>query len=151
MKTIGQVLVAGAVLLAVFAGGCGDSDSCAAESPVVQDIADCTARAGAVVPYQVQLCPTCNQNLTGCTVDMSAAPPAGGTIFLNPVVEACQTSAEAGCGAATCLANPTCSVTVPATSPNGAVFTVEVFDPGTNATRTGTLTVADQAPSCTFI
>jgi hypothetical protein len=144
MKTVGQGILAFAVVLAVFAGGCG-SDSCPSESPKVEAVANCSAPAGAQVSYQLRLCPTCNQNLTGCTVDMSAATTAGGTIFLNPVVEACESASS--CPPATCFVNPTCAVTVPAGAASSASWTVEVFD-GVSSTKTGTLTVGPT--SCQF-
>jgi hypothetical protein len=134
-------------VLALFAGGCGD-EKCASESPQVEAISSCTAPAGSQVSYQLRLCPTCNQNLTDCTVDMSDATPGGGTIFLNPVVEACEGST--GCGPATCLVNPSCSVTVPAGATSGTIWDVLVFDPASNQTRQGTLTAGGPA-SCGFI
>jgi hypothetical protein len=114
----------------------------------VDSVADCRARAGETVSYQLRLCPTCYQTLTGCTVDMSGADELGGTIFLNPTVDSCETDQVCG---PTCLANPsTCSVTVPANAGDGTQYIVEVHDPGTNAPVVGTLTIANEAPSCTL-
>jgi hypothetical protein len=143
MRTIGKAILAAVVVLAVSLGGCG-SDSCPSESPRVDAVANCSAAANSTVSYPLQLCPTCNQSLTGCTVDMSGADTSGGTIFLNPVVEACDSSAA--CGAPSCLSNPTCTVKVP-NALDGTTYTVEVHDPASGP-RTGTLTVATGAPSC---
>jgi hypothetical protein len=146
MGTIGKAILAAAVVLAVFAGGCGSEDSCPSESPQVDAVASCSAGAGAVVNYAIRLCPTCNQTLAGCTVDMQDAGSNGGTIFLNPTVEACGSASSCGPG---CNLNPTtCAFTVPAIAQNGWTFSVQVFDPGSGGTKSGTLTVVDQAPSC---
>jgi hypothetical protein len=138
--TIGKAILAAAVVLAVAAGGCGD-EKCASESPQVQAVADCRAPAGSSMSYELRLCPTCNQNLTGCTVQIEQE-----VIFLNPVVEACTNGSSCG---PSCLPNPsTCTFTVP-NAPNGTTYTVQVYDPGRGGTTTGTLTIAD-AKSCTL-
>lgn len=144
MKTIGQVVLAAVVLFAVFAGGCGD-ESCASESPQVEAVGDCSAVASTSVTFPLRLCPTCNQTLSGCTVDMSDVTATGGTIFLNPTVEACESAASCGPG---CNLNPAnCSFTAPNAAPN-TVYDVLVFDPGTNMTKSGTLTIVPGGPSC---
>src|SRR5512132_979112 len=68
-----------AAAVAFVAAGCGE-DTCPTETPQVSQVADCTVRPGAAVSYPVQLCPTCN-------VDLSAV--GAGAIFLDPKVEVC--------------------------------------------------------------
>jgi hypothetical protein len=146
MRTIGSAVLAAAVLLVVFAGGCGDDTKCTGESANVDSVANCRAKPGESVSYQLRLCPTCYQTLTGCTVDLSDVTPTAGTIFLNPTVDSCQTDQVCG---PSCLANPsTCSFTIPANAVIGTEYIVEVHDPGTAAPVVGTLTIADEAPSC---
>jgi hypothetical protein len=147
MRTIGSAVLAAAVLLVVFAGGCGDDTKCTGESPQVNAVGACSARPGDTVNYELRLCPTCNQTLTSCTVDMSGADQNGGTIFLNPVVDTCDTGDTCG---PSCLPNPaTCSVTVPSgATPGTTTYTVLVYDPGIGTTRNGTLAVGDQPPNC---
>jgi hypothetical protein len=148
MRNIGSAILAAVALLVVFGGGCGDDTSCASESPEVEAVADCSARPGAALSYELRLCPTCNQTLAGCTVDLSDATVNGGTIFLNPTVEACESAASCGPG---CNLNPTtCRFNVPASAQVGWTFNVEVFDAGSSGTKTGTLTVLDDAPSCSL-
>jgi hypothetical protein len=140
MRTFGKAILAALVVVAVLAGGCGE-DACPSESPQVEAVASCTAPAGSTVSYELRLCPTCNQTLTGCNADIQE-----GIIFLNPVVEACGSSAS--CGAPSCLNRPTCSFQVP-NATAGTVYSVQVHDPASNSTKEGTLTVGPPA-SCTI-
>jgi hypothetical protein len=145
MKTIGKAILAAAVVLAVLAGGCGD-EKCASESPQVQTLsADCEALPGQRVEFPLQLCPTCNQNLTGCTADMHGADATGGTIFLNPVVEACGTSSSCG---PSCATSPSACGFTPPGSAVGTFWTVTVYDPGSGKTKDGKLTIVSSGASC---
>jgi hypothetical protein len=147
MKTFGQVILAAAVVLALFAGGCGD-EKCASESPQVDAVGNCSAVANTAVSFPIRLCPTCNQTLSDCTVDLSDATSAGGTIFLNPTVEACDSASSCGPG---CNLNPsTCSFTAPNAAAT-TTYTVLVFDPGSNGTKSGTLTIVPGSPSCQLL
>jgi hypothetical protein len=140
---IGTAMFAAAGALALFASGCGGKESCPSESPKVNALAsNCEAVAGQTVSYPLQLCPTCNQTISGCDVQMS-----GTDIFLNPTAEAC--SSASSCPPS-CSAMPnTCSFKAPSAAP-GSTFTVSVFDPGTGGTKAGTLTIVASSPSCSL-
>jgi len=137
-----------AVAVAAFAAGCGN-DTCPTESPQVSGLpADCQVLAGQTsVTYPLHLCPTCNQTLTGCTADTSAATATGGVIFLNPVVEACSSSSS--CGAGCSASNATCTFTPPGNAA-GVRYTVQVYDPGSATTKSGSLTFVSGSASCAF-
>jgi hypothetical protein len=134
--------------IAVSLSGCGDANSCAAESPQVSALStNCSAVANTTVSFPIRLCPSCNQTLAGCDVDMSNATATGGVIFLNPTVEACEPPSSCS-GGPTCLANPTtCTFTAP-NAPVGTDYFVDVYDPSINDTRRGSLTIAAGSPSC---
>ena len=130
--------------LALAAAACNDN-TCPTESPQVSALADCTAGAGQLVSYEVRLCPTCNQTVSSCDVDMSDI--GAGNIFLDPKVETCTSSNS--CPPA-CQANAsTCNFTAPATP---GTYVVSAYDPATNTTQTGTLTVVPPggSASCDF-
>jgi len=127
--------------LALAAAACNDN-TCPTESPQVSALADCTEIAGQLVSYPVRLCPTCNQTISSCDVQIS-----GSTIFLDPKVETCTSSNS--CPPA-CQSSPsTCNFTAPTTP---GPYTVSVYDPATNATLDGVLTVVAPggAESCDF-
>ncbi len=133
--------LAAAAALAI--AGCG-SDKCPTESPGVNSVGSCQALAGATVNFPIRLCPTCNQTLSSCDTDLSAV--GSGQIFLNPVVEACTSSSS--CAGAGCSPNPaTCTFTAPAAAP-ATTYTVLVFDPQIQTTRSGSLTIVASSPSC---
>ncbi len=128
---------------ALAAAGCGGNDKCPTESPQVNTVGSCEALAGTTVNFPVRLCPTCNQTLSTCDAQIS-----GTQIFLNPTVEACSSSNSCAPG---CAPNPaTCSFTAP-NAGAGTVYTVLVFDPQTNTTRSGSLTIVSGSPSCTLL
>jgi hypothetical protein len=140
MGTIGKAILAAAVVLAVFAGGCGSEDSCPSESPQVTDMpAACTATPGQTVSYPLQLCPTCNQTFTSCDVQMS-----GTDIFLNPLVEACESASSCAPGCNT--RSNTCTIRLPVAAVD-TVFTVSVFDPA-SGTMSAPLTIVAASPVC---
>lgn len=136
-----------AAALALLAG-CGNENKCASESPQVSALpaSGCTVKVGEPVAYPIRLCPTCNQSLTGCEVDTSSATAAGGTIFLNPLVEACESSSS--CPAA-CNVSPAACTFTPPTSSTGVTYTVQVYDPGTGAVKASQLTTGSST-SCPF-
>jgi hypothetical protein len=127
--------------LALAAAAC--EDTCPTETPQVDDLADCTAGAGSLVQYPVRLCPTCDQVISSCDVQIS-----GTTIFLDPKVESCDPSNS--CPPA-CQANPsTCNFTAPS---GPGTYTVSAYDPARNQTVDGTLVVvaAGGLESCEFV
>lgn len=139
-----------AVFAAALVAGCGDSaKKCPTESPQVNNVpGNCTVAVGQPVTFPLQLCPRCNQSLTGCNVDMSSANASGGTIFLDPVVEVCDSGTSCP---PSCLANgATCSFTPP-TSNTGVSYTVTVYDPGTNGPRSTTITTGSSTSCPTSI
>ena len=102
------LLVAGVLL----AAGCGDSKSCASESPTVNKQTNtCSGMAaGQSVQVALQICPTCNQTDAECQVDLSAVST-DGIIHLDPLVHACDTSNSCP---PSCDASPlTCTFTSP--------------------------------------
>jgi hypothetical protein len=137
-----------AIAVSVSVSGCGDDNTCPAESPQVSALStNCSAVANTTVSFPVRLCPSCNQTLAGCDVDMSGATATGGLIFLNPTVEACEPPSSCS-GGPTCLANPTaCTFTAP-NAPVGTEYFVDVYDPAIHDTRRGSLTIVANAPSC---
>jgi hypothetical protein len=72
----------------------------------------------------------------------------GGTIFLDPIVEAC--SASSSCATSCSVTPTTCSFTVPASAAPNTTYQVSVYDTASNSTKTGTLTVVAGSPSCAF-
>jgi hypothetical protein len=142
-------LLAVALAGLAVAAGCGDSGKkCPTESPQVNDLANCSAVANTSVTYHLRLCPTCNQTLSGCDVDLSQVGTTG-QIFLNPLVEVCESAST--CGGAGC-ATPSasgCTFTAPNAAPN-TTYQVIAYDPLTNTQRSGTLTIVAGAPSCSF-
>jgi len=115
---------------------------CPTESPGVDKVQSCTARPGASVTMSVHVCQKCNQGTATCQVDVQ-----GSTIQLDPVSEACTDSSSCPPG---CSLTPTIACTFTAPSVEGA-YDVIVYDPATNSTRTGTLTVSATEPlACAF-
>lgn len=132
-------LAIAAAVGALALAGCGEK--CPTESPEVRQIQDCVVAPGSQVTVGVRLCPTCNQVLSSCEVDIQ-----GGTVFLDPVVEACESSA--GCPGE-CQAQPTtCSFRAPNET---GTYVIEAFDPNSNGTKTSELVVSASGPySCAF-
>jgi hypothetical protein len=134
--------VVGAVAVALAVAGCnGGTDSCPTETPDVEGIAtDCVVRPGATVSYPIRLCPTCNQFGAVCDAQIDA-----GQIFLDPRMEACESSTSCPSPAPACEANPlVCTFIAPTIE---ATYPVTVIDPG--GTFSGTLTVSSTLPlSC---
>jgi hypothetical protein len=130
---------AAVVAVALAAAACNE-DTCPTESPQVDDLADCTQVTGQLVSYPLRLCPTCDQVVSSCDVEIS-----GSTIFLDPKVETCDPSNSCP---PTCQASPsTCNFTAPAPGD----YLVEAYDPASNGTRTGALTVVASGPEfCDF-
>jgi hypothetical protein len=116
--------------LALAAAACNDN-TCPTESPQVSALPpDCTERANELVSYPIRLCPTCNQTVSSCDVQIS-----GSTIFLDPKVETCSSSNSCP---PSCQANAsTCNFTAPAPGQ----YTIEVYDPATNKTLIANLNV----------
>lgn len=134
-----RIRTAAVAALALAAAAC--EDTCPTETPQVSELADCTAVTGTLVSYEVRLCPTCDQVISSCDVQMS-----GNTIFLDPKVETCDPSNSC---APACQANPTrCNFTAPAPG----IYTVQAYDPARNTTVSGTLDVVATggAASCSF-
>jgi hypothetical protein len=134
------------VAAGLAAAGC-NSDKCPTETPQVSGISpSCTEVAGQPVSYPLRLCPTCNQAGATCDVDLSAVNTTQ-DIFLDPKVETCSSSNS--CPPA-CDPNPLlCNFTAPTTPGD---YTVTVFDPATNGTRVGRLTVIASGPeSCAVV
>ena len=130
-----------AVALAAL-GLAGCEEKCPTESPEVQRVQDCTYPPGAQVSMRLQVCEKCNQDATECQVDIQ-----GNTIQLDPVSEACEDASSCPPG---CNLDPNITCTFTAPAEEGA-YTVIVYDPATNETREGVLTVAAGAsPSCEF-
>jgi hypothetical protein len=138
--------IAGGVVAAVGVALSGCGSSCPTESPQVQDVQSCTASPGAQVPVGVQLCPTCNQMLAGC----SGSPISSSEILLDPVVEACDSGV---CNdPPSCDLNSACTITAPMVP--GAYTVSVVANPSVEPPEfvTGTLTVVEASgpASCTF-
>lgn len=138
MKITRAIIAAVAALAAV---GCGDE--CPTETPKLDHVGSCTAQPGATVSYPVQTCETLG---TACDVDMSGVGNGSGTIFLDPRIQVCDGGGPS-CPATCSPTQTTCSFTAPA---QGS-YSVSAFDPCTNQTKTGLLTVdALQTPDCTL-
>ncbi|MFO0582073.1 MAG: hypothetical protein U0229_07375 [Anaeromyxobacter sp.] len=130
-----------AAAAALVLAACGDK--CPTESPNIDKVPSCTYPPGATASVTIRVCEKCNQSATTCQVDIQ-----GQTIQLDPLSEAC--SDASSCSGASCNINPniTCSFQVPATT---GIYTLLVYDPGTNGPKQGTLTVAQGAvASCAF-
>jgi hypothetical protein len=129
--------------LAAALAACGTNDKCPTQSPKLSQVADCTARPGATVNYQLQLCPTCNQSGATCNVQMS-----GTDIFLDPTVEACTGSNS--CPPPTCDTGVfNCTFTAPTAV---GTYNVTVVNGDTGAVVPRTLTVdATASPSCSLV
>lgn len=141
MRTWARNAVGAAAVALAIVGCNGGTGSCPTETPQVSALGDCTQVANQPVSYPVQLCPTCNQIISACDVQV-----AGNTIFLDPRVETCD--ATNSCPPACAQNTSACSFTAP---PTPDVYVVEAFDPASNQTRTGTLTVVASGPeSCSF-
>jgi len=131
-----------AAALAFVAAGCGN-DKCPTESPQVNALGECTELANTTVSFPIRLCPTCNQTLSSCDADMSGVGAGSGTIFLNPVVEACTSSSS--CGAGCNLSTNTCTFKTPATPGD---YVVSAYDPAHPDTpRIGALHVVSSPPT----
>ncbi|HSD21108.1 MAG TPA: hypothetical protein VLC54_13770 [Anaeromyxobacter sp.] len=131
---------------AVGLSGCGES--CPTETPKVEAFATsgCTATPGATVTVPLRLCPTCNQTAASCDVDVSQASRSN-EIFLDPVVEACQSASSCP---PTCDPNAiNCSFAAPS---QPGRYDLIVFDPATNTTLQEQLDVVASGPtSCSGI
>lgn len=129
-----------AVALAAVVAGC-NGETCPTETPKVDAIAgSCQQVTNEPVRYPVRLCPTCNQIVSACDVEIS-----GNRVFLDPRVETCDASTSCP---PTCEANPSaCTFAAPAPGE----YIVEAYDPGTGSTQTGTLVVVASGPEfCDF-
>ncbi len=137
---------AAAAALGFLAAGCGDN-KCPTESPEVRALGGCTALASQTVSFPISLCPTCNQTLSSCDADMSGVGAGSGTIFLNPVVEACTSSSSCGAG---CNVNPsTCTFRAPSATGTYVVSAYDAAHPDTP--RIGSLEViSNGATSCSL-
>jgi hypothetical protein len=131
-----------AAALAVLAAGCGN-DTCPTESPEVSKLGSCTASANQTVSFPVVLCPTCNQTLSSCEADLSSVGAGSGTIFLNPVVEACTSSSS--CGAGCSPSTNACTFRTPSTPGNYVVSAYDAAHP--NTPQIGSLEVVDGGPT----
>jgi hypothetical protein len=120
-------------LVAGFAAGCGGG-SCPTETPRIDAIQSCTAQPGQTVNVSLRLCPTCNQ--TGITCEVDTSTVSAGYIQLDPVAERCEGSSS--CPPSCSQNEAVCSFKAPAAPGD---YTLRVFDPFTNQTREGTLTV----------
>jgi hypothetical protein len=139
MKLHYAILAAAA---AIAAAGCGED--CPTETPQVDHIGSCTASPSAAVSYPVQ---TCEGAGITCDVDLSGVGSGSGTIFLDPRAAVCgggSTSCPASCSPSQSI----CSFAAPASPGN---YTVSAYDPCTNQTKSGMLTVAaTEIPGCTL-
>lgn len=147
MKVVNLARLATIAAAAVTLAGCG-SAACPTETPKVQKVQSCTVRPGATVNLLLQLCPTCNQNVTSCHVDTSDVGGGTGQIFLDPIAEACEPSTSCSPDSApACSANgPTCTFTAPTVE---GVYTLTTIT--LNGPVNGQLTVSgSQTPSCTL-
>jgi hypothetical protein len=137
-----RVIAITACAAAVGLSGCGDS--CPTETPKVEAFATsgCTATPGSLVTVPLRLCPTCNQTAASCEVDLSQA--SSGDIFLDPVVEACESATSCP---------PTCdpnAVNCSFAAPSPGAYRLIVFDPSTNSSiQTPLQVVAGGSTSCT--
>lgn len=139
-----RLAVFGIGIAALAAVGCGSS-SCPTETPKVEQVASCTVRPGAQVSVNLKLCPTCNQTPTACQVDLGGVSQ--GQIFLDPIVETCESSSCTPESAPACaVSGPSCTFTAPTTE---TTYTLSAFSLG--GPVTGTLTVSSTVtPSCTL-
>jgi hypothetical protein len=137
-----RMIVIPACAIAVGLSGCGEVTSgCPTETPKVEAFATsgCTATPGSTVTVPLRLCPTCNQTGASCDVDLSEA--SSGDIFLDPVVEACE---SANSCPPTCDQNAiNCSFAAP---PPGS-YRLVVFDPASDSTIVTTLQVVQSGPT----
>ncbi|GAO02250.1 hypothetical protein [Anaeromyxobacter sp. PSR-1] len=140
MKTRNALSAAALAAAALLAAGCG-TDTCPTETPKIDLIQSCTATPGATVPVRLKACPTCNQNITRCEVDVQ-----GGYIQLDPLAEACDSSTSCPPGCAT--NDVVCNVTAPSTP---GTYTLIVSN-GTGGTLQGQLDVAEASGpyACTY-
>jgi hypothetical protein len=142
--TLARLAALAAAALAI--AGCGQANNgCPTETPEVRQVQSCTVAPGATVTVGLNVCPTCNQNPVTCTVDLSQVASSQ-IIALDPLADACQPPSS--CPSPSCAAKPvSCTFTAPATPD---VYTLIVYDPATNTTRSGTLTVGAGPSSCSF-
>jgi hypothetical protein len=138
--------IAGGVLAAVAGAVLGCGNDCPTESPQVQDVQNCTASPGAKVPVGVQLCPTCNQVLAGC----SGSPISESEILLDPIVEACEGGVCDNPPA--CDLDSACTITAPMAPGDYTISVVANPTVEPPLFLTGTLTVVEASVpyDCTF-
>jgi hypothetical protein len=136
IRNLIATLAAGAALLA--ATGCGEK--CATETPDVQGVGTCSSglAAGQPVTVQMRICPTCNQTLPTCDVDIQ-----GNVIQLDPLVEACSDSNS--CSTSCLVDSISCRFTAPATP---GTYTLQVFDPTSGVISVNVNVVAGGGNSC---
>jgi predicted small lipoprotein YifL len=138
-----RVIAITACAAALGLSACGEK--CPTETPQVDAVANCTATAGSTVTVPVRLCPTCNQSAASCDVDLSQATSSG-SILLDPVVEACESSNS--CPPGCSLNSINCTFTAP--SQLGS-YELIVFNPATNTSISKRLdVVASGGTSCAF-
>jgi hypothetical protein len=132
--------------VALAAVGCGSSTNCPAETPKVDQVQSCTVAPGGSVSVKLNICPTCNQTAASCTADLTQLGTSN-IILLDPLTEACEPATS--CPSPSCAPNgATCTFNAPTTPGD---YTLQVYDPATNSTKHGTLTVASGPTSCQFI
>jgi hypothetical protein len=129
---------------ALAIAGCGQvNNGCPTEPPKVEQVQSCTVAPGASVTVKLNVCPTCNQTPVTCSVDMSQVASSG-IIGLDAIADACQPPSS--CPSPSCLTNGVnCTFTAP-TTPD--TYRLQVYDPATNSTKEGTLTVGSGPFSC---
>ncbi|WP_242394227.1 hypothetical protein [Anaeromyxobacter oryzisoli] len=138
-----KLAVFGIGIAALAAAGCGSS-SCPTEVPKVEQVASCTVRPGTQVNVKVKLCPTCNQNPTSCQVDLSGLSQ--GQIFLDPIVETCESSCTPESAPTCAVSGPSCTFTAPTAEGTYTLSAISLTGP-----VNGTLTVSSTVtPSCTL-
>ncbi|BDG05789.1 hypothetical protein [Anaeromyxobacter oryzae] len=132
--------------VALAVAGCGQSNtSCPTETPRVDQVQSCTVAPGATVGVRLNICPTCNQTAASCTADLSQLGSSN-TIALDPITDSCEPANS--CPSPSCAVNGvTCTFNAPTTPGD---YTMIVFDPASNGTRSATLTVASGPTSCAF-
>jgi len=138
-KTCRNSLSALAAAAALFAAGCGGTDTCSLKPDVASTPSSCDLRPSQSVSVQVRWC-SCGSS-TSCDVIMDSI--GSGIIQLEPVLSSCDTS---------CQSNPascdTSAVTCTFTAPAAGDYTIYVG--GASGTETVPLTVsAGGTSTCT--
>lgn len=138
MQTRNVLSAAALAAAALLVAGCGN-DTCPTETPKIDAIESCTVAPGAAVQVKVRACPTCNQNITRCEVDVQ-----GGQIQLDPLAEACDSSTS--CPPSCATDEVVCTFTAPSTPGSYPMFAYN----GAGGTVGGTLDVSSGALFCSY-